>query len=153
MTISFREANNKDLSLIKSIVFDALEEYGLQSDAAHTDKDLEDIEVFYFEPGGYFCIVETEGVPVATGGLLHLDEERCELRKMYMNKGARGKGLGKQLLQHLLDWAKNNGYKEVVLETATVLVEAIALYKKYGFELCADMELSSRCDQAMILKF
>lgn len=152
MIIKFRAATNNDIPIIKSIVFDALQEYGLQPDGETTDQDLENIEVSYTDRSGYFCIAESAEGPVATGGLMRLSADRCELRKMYMIKAARGQGIGKQLLEYLLDRARRDDYKEVVLETASVLVEAIGLYKKYGFEPSNDLELSSRCDQAMILR-
>jgi putative acetyltransferase len=60
----------------------------------------------------------------------------------------RGKGLGRTLLEDALRQAEKLGFSVVTLETASVLREAIALYRKYGFEPYASSHLSARCDQA-----
>jgi putative acetyltransferase len=72
----------------------------------------------------------------------------CEIRKMYLAPGARGKGLGRRLLEHALGKAKILGFSRVELETASVLKETIALYESYGFKKFCAAHLSSRCDSA-----
>jgi hypothetical protein len=44
------------------------------------------------------------------------------------------------------------GIARVVLETATVLKEAIALYRSVGFRPTTRAELATRCDQAWELR-
>ncbi|OHB80176.1 MAG: hypothetical protein A2Z25_02330 [Planctomycetes bacterium RBG_16_55_9] len=80
-----------------------------------------------------------------------MEEHTCELRKMYLHKAYRGKGLGRCLLEDALTRAKQLGFKTMVLETASVLKEAISLYKSYGFVEYTPDHLSSRCDQAYSL--
>jgi putative acetyltransferase len=70
---------------------------------------------------------------------------------MYLEKSARGTGLGKRLLENLLAAARSNGFAEVWLETNSTLVKAISLYKKYGFQLLDSGQLLPRCDVAYIL--
>lgn len=50
-----------------------------------------------------------------------------------------------------LTGAKDLGFKRVTLETASVLKEAIALYKRYGFVPCQSHHLSPRCNLAYLL--
>ncbi len=57
----------------------------------------------------------------------------CELVKMYLLPKARGKGLGKLLLQKCFNEAKNNGFEKIYLESLPELVNAIAMYEKNGF--------------------
>jgi putative acetyltransferase len=56
------------------------------------------------------------------------------LVKLYLNKSARGTGLGKQLLLQSMEWAKQNGYQQVYLESMPELSKAVAIYEKVGFE-------------------
>ncbi|MES2604706.1 MAG: GNAT family N-acetyltransferase, partial [Pseudomonadota bacterium] len=107
-----------------------------------------DIEAHYFAPGGWFGVVEVEGTIVASAGVYRESDHTCELRKMYCLPGYRGQGLGKQLLEHALAQAKALGFTRVVLETASPLKEAIALYKRYGFTLFEPAHMAARCDQA-----
>lgn len=146
--MKLRTAQNVDAPAIKELVFGVLASYGLKPDPASTDKDLDDIEKNYLENVGYFAVLEHEGTIVGSYGLFRVNESECELRKMYLSPGFRRKGLGKLLLEHALEKAKELKYDVVNLETASVLKEAIALYRKYGFVPYKAEHLSARCDQA-----
>jgi putative acetyltransferase len=148
-----RPADNKDCEDVARLVYGVLEEYGLKPDPACTDADIKDIESSYFGRGGTFFVLETEdGSIVGAYGLYPIDEQTCELRKMYLHKAHRGKGLGKFLLEDALSKARQLGFEKMILETASVLKEAIALYKSYGFKEFMPDHLSSRCDQAYRLE-
>ena len=148
-----RPASNKDGRKITELVYGVLREYGLEPDGACTDADLKDIERSYFERGGAFYVLEEQGGPIIGAyGLYPVDERTCELRKMYLRSSYRGKGLGKLLLEDALAEARRMGFERVTLETASVLKEAIALYKSYGFVEYEPEHLSSRCDQAYVLE-
>ena len=147
-----RLADNRDGEDIARLVFDVLREYGLKPDPASTDADLKDIESSYFQRGGTFLVLEDkDGSVIGAYGLYPMEQQACELRKMYLHKVYRGKGLGKFLLEDALSRAKQLGFETMVLETASVLKEAIALYKSYGFVEYTPDHLSSRCDQAYSL--
>lgn len=146
--MKIRNANNNDSEAVKSLVFAVLKEYGLEPDSNATDKELEDIEQSYFRNGGYFGVVEESGVVVATVGIYRESATTCELRKMYSAPSIRGRGLGKKLLEFSLSKAKDLGFSRIVLETASPLKEAIALYVKYGFVEYKPNHISLRCDQA-----
>lgn len=148
-----RLANNKDCEKVADLVYGILEEYNLKPDPGSTDADIKDIESSYFERGGtFFVLEEKNGSIIGAYGLYPTEKGTCELRKMYLHRAFRGKGLGKLLLEEALSKASQLGFKKMTLETASVLKEAIALYKSYGFiEYKAD-HLSSRCDQAYILE-
>jgi putative acetyltransferase len=148
-----RSADNKDCEGIARLVYGILKEYGLKPDPACTDADIKDIESSYFSQGGTFFVLEAEdGSIVGAYGLYPMDERTCELRKMYLDKIHRGKGLGKFLLEDALSKAKQLGFERMILETASVLKEAIALYKSYGFMEFTPDHLSGRCDQAYQLE-
>jgi putative acetyltransferase len=148
-----RLANNKDCESVARLVYGVLIEYGLKPDPGCTDTDLRDIESSYFDRGGTFYVLEEEdGSVIGAYGLYPMDERTCELRKMYLDKAHRGKGLGKLLLEDGLSKARQLGFERMILETASVLKEAIALYKSYGFVEYDPTHMSSRCDQAYQLE-
>jgi putative acetyltransferase len=125
----------------------------LKPDPASTDADIKDIESSYFSRGGTFLVLEAEDRSIVGAyGLYPLEKHTCELRKMYLHKACRGKGLGKLLMDDALAKARQLGFKKMTLETASVLKEAIALYKSYGFAEYTPDHLSSRCDQAYSLE-
>lgn len=147
-----RRATNADCEPVRTLVFTVLGEYGLRPDPAGTDADLDDIEQSYFARGGTFSVLEDEdGSVVGAYGLYPVQGRTCELRKMYLRRTHRGRGLGKFLLEDALASARQLGFTAVTLETASVLKEAIALYKRYGFVPCPNDHLAARCDQAYVL--
>ncbi len=150
--MKLREANVDDAEAIKNLVFGVLDEYGLKPDPGSTDRDLDDLDKYYKDNNGYFGVVEEQGRIVATVGIFKIDKTTCELRKMYALASTRGKGLGKYLLEHALEKAKELGYKQIVLETAAPLKEAVSLYRQYGFIEYDPEHLSARCDQAFKLE-
>ncbi len=147
-----RPASNNDCRKVTSLVYGVLAEYNLKPDPQATDADLSDIEHFYFRRGGTFCVLEEQdGSIIGAYGLYPVDKETCELRKMYLHRAYRRKGWGKFLLEHALSQARHLHFKRVTLETASVLKEAIGLYRSYGFVEYQPEHLSSRCDQAYML--
>ncbi|MFT5766097.1 MAG: GNAT superfamily N-acetyltransferase [Saprospiraceae bacterium] len=71
-----------------------------------------------------------------------------EIRKMYLLSQYRSKGIGKWILRFLIRKAKKSGYKKLVLQTASVLHSAIALYHQTGFEEVTTLNACPRCDRA-----
>jgi putative acetyltransferase len=99
--------------------------------------------------GGY----ELDSGPglIGTIGLYPRASSVAELRKMYLLKSARGRGIGKKMLEHVLARTRTLGFHRIELETSSKLVEAIGLYKKYGFAALKPEHLACRCDQAYAL--
>ncbi|NLH14941.1 MAG: GNAT family N-acetyltransferase [Phycisphaerae bacterium] len=152
MYLKLRPATNRDRKAVEDMVFGVLAEYGLKPDPSTTDCDLQDIELSYLTRGGMFdVLVDETGRVVGSVGLFVISPTICELRKMYLAAPARGLGFGRQMLEHALGRARELGFARVVLETASVLREAIALYERYGFRRYTPEHLSARCDAAYFL--
>jgi ribosomal protein S18 acetylase RimI-like enzyme len=60
-------------------------------------------------------------------------EPTCELKRMYVSSDFRQLGLGQNLLDIAIDFAKNIGYSRMVLDSSKMLFSARALYLKNGF--------------------
>ena len=135
------------------MVFSVLREYRLRPDETGKDSDLDNIEKNYFSNNGFFGVainIKTNDI-VGTFGLFSINKDVCELRKMYLLKQLRGKGLGKFILNTAINIAKEHHYKKITLETISQLKEAISLYKQYGFKEIVPAEISERVDQGFEL--
>ncbi len=60
-----------------------------------------------------------DGVLLAIGALRHLDENHVEVKSMHTAEEARGRGVGRAMLDHLISVARERGYRRVSLETGT----------------------------------
>ncbi len=147
-SVKIRLATNRDAPLIKQLVFSVLTEFGLTPDPEGLDEDLNDVESTYLASGGLFEVVESgDGAIVGTAGLVIRTDGKAELRKMYLRKDFRGRGLGRILLERMLNHARAKGVRVVELETNSSLQSAVRLYRAYGFELVNRAPISWRCDQ------
>jgi putative acetyltransferase len=146
-----RPATNADAAAARELIFVALREHGLRPDPDGTDADLADIEGQFHQRGGRFdVLVNAGGEIVGTVALFRWDDATVELRKMYLRADHRHRGLGRLLLAHALNAARELGFRRMTLETATVLREAIQLYEHHGFRRAARRgPHSCRCDVVM----
>ena len=150
---SIRPATNADIPAIRAVLFAVRQEYGVLCEIGANDAELDDLERNYFQRGGLFEVVEDAAQRiVGCAGLLPLSPQRAELCKMYLQASARGRGLGRRLLERTLDAARRGGFSEVWLETNSVLTAAITLYASYGFQPVAPDTFVSACDQAYLLR-
>lgn len=108
------------------------EEVILQHDSL---SDFDDIENYYFKQNGMFLVVLDGDRVVGTLGVRHWKENICELKRLWFYKEYRGQGLGRLLMERLIDFAKEKGYQRARFEVADAEVQAPAmkLYYKLGF--------------------
>ena len=86
-------------------------------------------------PGrGAFLVVYADGKPVGCGAVRLLDDETGELKRMYVARDLRGRGLGRRLVAALEAEARVLGARRLVLETGVRQERALALYRNTGFQ-------------------
>ena len=89
----------------------------------------------------FFTLREGEAV-LGMGALKRIDESHAEIKSMHVVAEARGRGLARVLLDHLLAEAQLLGYARLSLETGVepVFAPARALYERAGFGYCDPFE-------------
>ena len=85
-------------------------------------------------PDGHFVVAVEQGRAVACGGLARYDGREGEIRRMYVDPEARGRGLSRAILSALEAAARALGYEALRLETGTGQPEALGLYASAGYE-------------------
>ncbi|HEY4225619.1 MAG TPA: GNAT family N-acetyltransferase [Pseudolysinimonas sp.] len=89
--------------------------------------------VDYNPPHGRFFLAMSGDEVLACGGLVWIDETTAELKRMWVDPAARGRGLASRLLEFLEQTAATSGRARILLDTNPVLLEAIAMYRKNGY--------------------
>jgi putative acetyltransferase len=86
-----------------------------------------------------FFGIRVDGELLGIGALLQLDAEHAEIKSMHTARAARGRGVGRAMVEHLLAVARTRGCRRVSLETGSMdaFAPARALYAAVGFEPCA----------------
>jgi len=138
-TIQIRPIEQKDNIDIAKVIRGALEEFGANKPGTvYFDPTTDALfELFNNTPGSFYFIALKDHQLVGGAGIFpteNLPNGTCELVKLYLHKDARGTGLGKQLLNTAMQWAKENGYTQVYLESMPELSKAVTIYENVGFK-------------------
>lgn len=93
-------------------------------------------------PGIRFFVLRDGGQALAMGAYKRIDATHAEIKSMHVLSEARGRGLSKAMLEHLLAAARAEGFTRLSLETGVqpTFVAARALYARAGFEECGPFE-------------
>jgi GNAT superfamily N-acetyltransferase len=84
-------------------------------------------------PDGAFLLGEVEGQAVACGAYRRHDDGVAEIKRMYVRRAWRRRGIARELLAELEDRALAAGYGRALLETGLAQPEALALYPSAGW--------------------
>jgi len=104
-----------------------------EAGATHFRLDPEEVA-----PGrGVFLVLRDGESAIGCGAIRRLDADTAELKRMFVVPDRRGQGLGGVLLTALEEAARGLGVVRLVLETGVRQPEAIALYRRFGFETVA----------------
>jgi len=98
------------------------------------EQELQHFTTEYGAPGGAFILAEDAGQYLACVGLRRVSDDTGEMKRLYVAPAARGLGLGRSLVQRIIDVARGSGYRSLVLDTLPSMKEAQALYRALGFK-------------------
>lgn len=89
--------------------------------------------VEFAAPAGAFVVGRVEGEPFGCVGLRRHDDERVEVKRLFVRRPFRGRGLSRRLIEVSEREARRLGYPTIILETGTEQPEAMALYESSGY--------------------
>jgi putative acetyltransferase len=93
-------------------------------------------------PGIRFFVLRDGVKPLAMGAFKRIDAGHAEIKSMHVLTEARGRGLSKAMLDHLVAEAAKDGFTRLSLETGVqpTFIAARALYARAGFVTCGPFE-------------
>lgn len=100
----------------------------------HDEEVLGNPEKYIIGPGGHIFFVKENQEILATVAFMKMEEGVYELTKMAVTPAARGKKIGQKLMEHVLDFARKQNWKCLIIYSNRKLENAIHIYRKYGFE-------------------
>lgn len=102
-------------------------------DIQHYDEEIKHLETKYGLPYGRLYLAYCDGEAAGCIGLRKIDEQNCEMKRLYVSPEFREKKIGEQLVRKIITDAKEIGYSYMLLDTLPFLENAILMYKKFGF--------------------
>lgn len=97
------------------------------------DEEVAHMDLKYGLPSGRLYLAYYDDELAGCIGLRKIDEENCEMKRLYVRPKFRGKQIGNTLVEAILSDARKIGYSNILLDTFPFLKSAIHMYKKYGF--------------------
>ena len=96
--------------------------------------DMDDVQQTYFDNDGIFLVMTDNDQIIGTGAVRKVDDTTCELKRVWLFFEYHGQGLGYRIIQELLTFAREKGYRRMRLETdRDDQSRAYELYKRLGF--------------------
>ena len=98
------------------------------------EEELANLPGKYAAPSGRLFLGYVGKKVAGCVALRKLGDEVCEMKRLFVREGFRGSGLGKTLIEHLINEARSIGYRKMRLDTLPdKMPKAVELYRFYGF--------------------
>jgi GNAT superfamily N-acetyltransferase len=99
------------------------------------EEELKNLPGKYAAPTGRLLFALHNEKIAGCIALRRVDDETCEMKRLYLRGEFRGAGLGKRLIERLIEEAREIGYRKMRLDTLPEkMPKAVALYKGFGFQ-------------------
>ncbi|WP_214480597.1 GNAT family N-acetyltransferase [Bacillus sp. SM2101] len=132
LNLTIKKLTRKHENEAKEMILDGLaERFGFLDRSLNPD--LTNIIEAYTNVGSVFLIGCYENFLCCTGALIKENEETCRIVRMSVHKSYRGRGLARKMINELEGYARQFGYKKIVLETDNDWISAMNLYKSSNY--------------------
>lgn len=101
------------------------------------DEELATLPGEYAPPRGVILVARVDGDPAGCVALRRLEDDVCEMKRLYVKPEFRGTGIGRALAEAVIADARALGYASMKLDTLASMTEANRLYRSLGFKECA----------------
>ena len=144
--INIRSFQTRDLETVRSLFAQGLMDFaqGFEAEVVSyvqesLSDDLADIDASYMDdPANHFWVADEDGEVKGMVGVQRRSDQEAELRRMSVASTARRQGVGLMLLETVEAFCRNRGHERIRLTTVSLLEPAIAMYRRFGFELTGE---------------
>lgn len=136
-----------DTPAVWSLIGAVYQEYGLTLNVEADEPHLVEPGAYFRAAGGEFWVLTDEGEAIrATVAVKFLDDARAELKSLYVHPDSRKRGLGRELVNLVEDYARRAGKSELILWSDTRFVAAHGLYRSMDYDECGERDLHDTND-------
>jgi GNAT superfamily N-acetyltransferase len=140
--VVIQPARSADAADVIALIGRVFEEYAFIWNPATEVPDLFDLERHYGGEAGAFWVARlADGRLVGSVGVNRLPGGRAELHRLYLDASLRGRGIGRALVEAVLDWCRKAGVRQLVLWSDTRFDRAHRLYEGMGFTKTGERDI------------
>lgn len=141
MPLTIRNIRKDDNPIIAELIREVFREFKIdRPGTVYTDPTTDNLYELFQTEGSEYWLAEEDGQLLGGCGIYPtegLPNGCVELVKFYLSNEARGKGLGRKLMEQSIASARKHGYTQVYLESFPELSTAVGMYEKAGFKKLA----------------
>jgi len=128
-------ASPSDIAAVRELWREYWKSIDLPDDFQGFGEELKSLPGVYGADGGALLIAESTpgGTPAGTIALRRLNQSAGEVKRLYLRPAFRGKGLGRYLLEQVIERARAIGYEALYADTLPSMKDALSLYERLGF--------------------
>jgi putative acetyltransferase len=132
--LDVRVAESPDeIEAVRQLWRDYWRSFGLSMDFQGFGQELQGLPGACCAEGGLLLLAFCNDEPAGTIALRRLDRTSGEVKRLYLRPQFRGHGLGRRLLEAVIERARALGYESLYADTLPVMTEALSLYERMGF--------------------
>jgi N-acetylglutamate synthase-like GNAT family acetyltransferase len=132
--MNIRAATSADLDAIRRLLREYAAWLNVDLSFQGFEEELAALPGEYAPPSGRLLVAEGEDAEIAgCVALRRIDDEICEMKRLFVPERFRGSGLGRRLAEAILDEARAIGYRRIRLDTLPQMGSAQRLYESLGF--------------------
>ena len=133
-----RHIRKEDNPVLAKVIREVFEEHDApRTGTVYSDPTTNNLFELFQTPRSVLWVAESDSIILGCCGVFPtegLAEDYVELVKFYLVQNARGKGIGKELMEQCIRSAKEFGYKKIYLESLSQFSRAVSIYEKQGFK-------------------
>ena len=124
----------RDARHVRELFAEYADSLGFELSFQDFDRELAELPGEYALPDGCMLLARCEGRVAGCVALRKISPGLCEVKRLYVRSGFRGKHVGRTLAEAVIDEARKIGYRRMRLDTVPGMKDAIALYECLGFK-------------------
>jgi putative acetyltransferase len=125
--------SESDLAAVRALLDEYWTSFGFTPCFQNFGDELAGLPGAYAPPAGRLALARINGEAAGCVALRRISDHRAEPKRLYVRPAYRGHGLGRALLEWVMNEARTIGYSELVGDTMPQMQEALALYRQMGF--------------------
>ena len=130
----FPAKTEQDFDIAKKLLVEYADSLGFHLRFQNFEEELANLPSVYVSPSGCLLLAVYKEQPVGCVGLRKLNDEVCEMKRLYVREQFRSLGIGRALVEAVIEKARKIDYNYMRLDTVPSMEVASALYASVGFK-------------------